>query len=499
MSPRRALAAVLALAVAAAGCASAGGGRLLDVSAQELPRTLAVLPFVPKPEKEEQTRVLSRMIYGALSATSYDVIKPQVVDERLVRAGLADPAAVRMRPPAEIARLLGVDALLYGELTHYDRLFLGIYAQVSAGASIHLVDARSGLTLFERTEVETSREGGLPTNVVSAFITVVQAAMKLREIELIRACDDLVRDLLKGLPTPPAGEARRPPAFVALVSDGEGRLLKAGDTVSVVAQGKPGVIGSFDVVPLARNLALEEREEGVYVGRYTVKPGDNATDVYVQARLADTAGRVSEREDVLGRFSIDTAPPATPKGLRVSLDARGFVLAWELGAEPDLAGYRVYRSDSALTGFVAAATTETPRFNDAATSLGFYRVTAVDRAGNESAPSASIALPVLSSPLSGRLGRDSYLVPAQSPYVLQGALTIEEGARLYVLPGVLVRFAPGSSGIVIADGALVARGTPAAGIVFTSSSDRPRAGDFQTAVRVRARDGQVSMLEHVTV
>ena len=128
---------LVVVALLLTGCATGTGG--VDapaVPASELPRTLAVLPFVPLPEKEEQTRVVTRMIYGALSATPYDVVKPQVVEERLVRAGLGDPKAAAAKTPAELAKVLRVDAVMYGELTHWDRIFLAVYAQIAAGAHI---------------------------------------------------------------------------------------------------------------------------------------------------------------------------------------------------------------------------------------------------------------------------------------------------------------------------------------------------------------------------
>ncbi|PYO00061.1 MAG: hypothetical protein DMD91_11340 [Candidatus Rokuibacteriota bacterium] len=491
---------VVIVSVLLAGCATGATSTDSAGARKELPRTIAVLPLVPPAkDREEPARIVGRTLYGSLAATPYDVLKPQVVEERLVRASLGDPRVAAAKDASELARILGVDGIVYGELTHWDRIFVGIYAQVASGAHIRLVNARTGQTLFERNEVRRSHAGGLATDPVSAAIQIAQSALKLREIELIRASDDLVRALVKDLPTPPILEARRPPAFSYVASDAAGRLLKLGDTVAVLAEGQPGAIGSFDIVPLVKNLAMEETREGVYVGRYQIKPGENAAQAFVVARIADRGGRVSEREDVLGNFTVDTLPPATPARLSVSLKDRTIEVSWERNSESDLAGYHVYRSDSALTGFQMIASPEAPLHHESFDRLAFYRVAAVDRAGNESPPSPSVALPVLASSLTGVIDHTSYLLPSQSPYVIESTVTIDAGATLHILPGVTVRFAPGADGIVVKDGALIARGAVDQVIVFTSASARPLPGDFKVAVQMRTKAGPTSLLERIKI
>src|SRR5262249_45414625 len=355
--------AVVLVSVLLAGCATGATSTDPAGARKDLPRTIAVLPLVPPAkDKEEPARIVGRTLYGSLAATPYDVLKPQVVEERLVRAGLGDPRLAAAKDAGELARILSVDGIVYGELTHWDRVFVGIYAQVASGAHIRLVNAKTGQTLFERNEVRRSQTGSIPGDPLAAVIQLAQSALKLREIELIRTSDDLVRALMKDLPTPPVLEARRPPAFSYVASDAAGRVLKLGDTVTVIAEGQPGAIGSFDLVPLVKNLAMEETREGVYVGRYQVKPGENAEQAYVVARIADRGGRVSEREDVLGNFVVDTVPPATPARLSVLLKDQAIEVSWEQNTESDLAGYRGYRSDSALTRFQVISNPQAPPY-----------------------------------------------------------------------------------------------------------------------------------------
>src|SRR6267143_4415466 len=101
----------------------------------------------------------------------------------------------------------------------------------------------------------------------------------------------------------------------------------------------------------------------------------------------------------------DTFPPATPQGLVAALlpgSAPGtFVvdLSWSINLETALAGYHVYRSEQEGTRgqLVTPDLLPTPAVRDTSVEPGhryWYTVTAVDRAGNESAPCAPVVVEV---------------------------------------------------------------------------------------------------------
>jgi fibronectin type 3 domain-containing protein len=74
-------------------------------------------------------------------------------------------------------------------------------------------------------------------------------------------------------------------------------------------------------------------------------------------------------------------------------------LSWSISREPDLAGYRVYRSEQPGEQGVQLSPERlaVPAFRDTQLLPGrsyFYRVTAVDRAGNESAASAPVSVEI---------------------------------------------------------------------------------------------------------
>jgi fibronectin type 3 domain-containing protein len=86
----------------------------------------------------------------------------------------------------------------------------------------------------------------------------------------------------------------------------------------------------------------------------------------------------------------DLTPPDRPTGLTVVPGVNRVFLTWNENKERDLAGYRVYRSTRSgrdyerLTDTLLVRTT----FSDLTAKSGvtyYYVVTAVDKAGNESA------------------------------------------------------------------------------------------------------------------
>ncbi len=101
----------------------------------------------------------------------------------------------------------------------------------------------------------------------------------------------------------------------------------------------------------------------------------------------------------------DVFPPAAPQELEVAINSAtpeasaSIELVWEIGAEPDLAGYTIYRSEQQddVGQRVSTELLPVPAFRDTTVLPGhqyFYRVRAIDRAGNESALSAPVTVQI---------------------------------------------------------------------------------------------------------
>jgi hypothetical protein len=106
---------------------------------------------------------------------------------------------------------------------------------------------------------------------------------------------------------------------------------------------------------------------------------------------------------------LDIFPPASPQGVVAVLlpgatpSSLVVDLSWSINPETDLAGYRVYRSEQegARGQLITADLLPVPAVRDTSVEPGhryWYTVTAVDRAGKESAPSNPVAIDVTQPP-----------------------------------------------------------------------------------------------------
>jgi len=131
--------------------------------------------------------------------------------------------------------------------------------------------------------------------------------------------------------------------------------------------------------------------------RFVVRGLTNGILYWFAIRARDDAGNWSNLSNVVRwDWVYDDSPPATPSGLTAARLSGGARLGWLANSESDLAGYSVYRAVSQNGDFdrvndsllVSSAYVDPPDALPAA----WYRVTAYDMSGNESAPTAAVAL-----------------------------------------------------------------------------------------------------------
>jgi hypothetical protein len=102
---------------------------------KHMPRTIAVLPFLNQAESKKGSDEVRKGFYNHFSSLPFKDMELYRVDNLLRKADLTDPAIIFKKSPKDLGNILGVDAVVYGEVSNFDKLFAVVYYQVYVGAA----------------------------------------------------------------------------------------------------------------------------------------------------------------------------------------------------------------------------------------------------------------------------------------------------------------------------------------------------------------------------
>jgi hypothetical protein len=484
-----------------------------------IPKSIAVLPFVDLSKSKEGFDVIRRGFYNHFSSLPYTDMEIYKIDSLLAKAGLTDAEAIRKTSPQELGRILGVDAVVFGEISNFDKLFLVIYSQVSVGAEIKMYDAKTGNFLWSGKHTARIHEGGIATHPIGIVAVVIATALNMRDIQLLRANDDLFRDMVKTIPIPSIAEALRPPSITLLTQDSKGLPKKAGDEIRVVIQGTPKMQAWFDIGGYKKKIEMKEVEPGGYYGVYKVLPGDNIDKAIITGYLKDDSGNTGQWVDAVGSVTLDTIAPDKPNNLTAVGRNKLVLLNWEKPQAADLAGYKIYRSNTPLSGYREISKTELNEYRDAEATLVnsqkyYYRIAAFDFAGNDSELAQVAGMPIAPgpTPVSGAIETNTIWYSGASPYILEGDVVVKDKTILTIEPGTEIK---SRGGALIIEGRINAQGDDEriinldtaqegklwAGITFVNVKDKENLVKFvriknaKTAITCHSSSPRIEMSE----
>ncbi|EWH10289.1 fibronectin type III [Catenovulum agarivorans DS-2] len=417
----------------------------VSLAQSKLPKTLAILPFENRTESAGAFEIVRRVIFNHVSSKNYHMLHWQAVDDKLRIASIPLDTAYQM-DAASLADILEVDAVLYGSITDFERLFAGVITQIKVGVELTLIN-RNGEVLWQESDSATSRAGGASVTPVGLLLNAALATMHLKEENLLRAADDVGRELARVMPHPPRLTTKAGPEIKAVVHNGMNKILKYGDILEVGIQGQAGMraqavidgVGSFD---------LQEVEPGEYIGKIPVSKKANADAVVVEGVLMDENSNISRWISPFGLLTIDNLPPKTPQNLQASSHDQLLKLMWQ-NTDSDVAEYQVYLLD-AINNQKQLVRKTTRKQIEIAGLSNFVEyeleVVAIDAVGNLSEPALINAkplpdlrfntLPALESNLPSKIEQPMTMTLANSPYYLRQPMLVSESSALLIEPGV---------------------------------------------------------------
>lgn len=443
---------------------------VVSVDEKTLPTTIAVLPLGNQTTSELAIDAVRQTLSNHFSSRNYRVMHTVDVDRRLALAGL-DPATDPDLDLSNLRTILGVDGLVTGHVTHYEKTFAGVGARISVGVSLALSNDQDEV-VWEASNVQRSYAGGVSVSPVGIIVNALAAAKHLYgDINLFRAADDLGRALAKEMPAPARLAVKDRPVIKSVGHSAAGQKLNFGATVNFALEGDPGLQASIAIQGVGL-IDLQEVSPGAYSGQWVVDQSINIQSETVVGRLMNDAGEFSSWVSPYGLITIDNTPPVALADLTVNARPGAVQLSWSADYDADLqnVSVRVQGRDAWQT----AAPLDQSLILTGLTDFAPIRIEILleDDAGNQSALQNMTVIAAPDPRFSQATDIKSALPPvvqgamrlrkAFGPFTLSGPLRIATNGVLLIEPGVQLELAPNAKIDVL--GEIQAMGTLAAPI-----------------------------------
>jgi hypothetical protein len=304
---------ILVCALLWAGCAELRSTKVpkpVLEKAGNLPEKVAVLPFANRTPDPDAGDVVRRLFYNFFSSLNYRDEEPSIVDATLKREGMYDLLAAGKPVPLDrVGEVLGVDAVVLGEVTQFGKTYGLIYAGTSAGLKARMVRCRDGKRIWELEHKVKVDRGDIPISIAGLAITMIRSMISYQQARRVNAASRLCMEMVETIPNPKRLTEALPPKIEVLVHNGAERLLRPGQYLKAVLIGDPGHSAQWQISPLTGRMPLQEKEPGVYVGAYRVKPEDRVPCGRIYGFLGTEQQAESRWTDILGTVTLGEPTP----------------------------------------------------------------------------------------------------------------------------------------------------------------------------------------------
>jgi hypothetical protein len=419
-----------------------------DKKGSELPHAIAILPFHNLTDEPGASETLRTTLFGHLASSNYRFPHIKDIDNRLA---ILDPnQQLAPKEAGFLTNLLDVDGLLFVEILNYDKLYAGIYAQITFSVNVSLVNSK-GEVLWQNQFEEISREGGVSMNALSILYNIAVTALHISDENLLAVADKLGRKIAAEFPQPQQYQQVTRSFIDTVLHDGVNKVLKYGDVLQVGIKGEANKLASVSIEGIEQIFPLAEKEPGIYLASITVDRRWNGNDLMLSGYLRDSSGVSSKYISSIGLINLDNIAPQPVQLIRQKNDVSQISIAWQ-HSESDLR-YLVYNTSGEQHQILFETYQNEFVWQH---QLGLFEtaklaVVAIDKAGNQS-QELSISAPIyplanmyeativktarLPSQLKGQL----LLLRKEGPFIIDQIVSQPPGASLFIEPGTEIAF-----------------------------------------------------------
>ncbi len=185
------------------------------------PAVLAVLPFcdygsanftidkIPitfrnKREREQwawtDAQRLRRSLIGFLAQREFSLVNPIAVDAVLKRLGIDNMEKLSREDPAQLGRLLGADAVIYGQVNSYEGYYFALVSAFRVDVTVWMVSTHGGETLLRANGSRYSVDVDVALSPQDILIDSIGSLLNFRDVTLARAEEEVGRELVLRIP-----------------------------------------------------------------------------------------------------------------------------------------------------------------------------------------------------------------------------------------------------------------------------------------------------------
>jgi hypothetical protein len=141
-----------------------------------------------------------RSLHGYLAQREFILTPLDAVDAVLRARGIDTPAKLYQIPPEELGRLLGVDAVVYGTVMHYEAYYFLLVAGWQVGVEVRMVSTHDSGN-FVKAEGSRYAVQVMPAlSMEDILINSAANVLQLRDILLARAEEETCREIVHRVP-----------------------------------------------------------------------------------------------------------------------------------------------------------------------------------------------------------------------------------------------------------------------------------------------------------
>jgi len=143
---------------------------------------------------------MRRSVNGYLASREFLEANIIQVDEILKEHGIDSEQKLEQVPPQMLGKWLGVDAVVYGNVSHYDAYYAFLLSAWQVGADVKMVSTHNGEELFSADGSRYSVNFMPAFDPMDIAINSGLSLLELRDVTLARAEEEDAREIVLRLP-----------------------------------------------------------------------------------------------------------------------------------------------------------------------------------------------------------------------------------------------------------------------------------------------------------